>query len=82
MYDKIFLNFIEAVNYKHALWVAEESYVFSKTLFGDTHLEKSKTLNNLRRVFANIAGHYARVKKYPRAQFLSAGFADRTGLMK
>jgi tetratricopeptide (TPR) repeat protein len=47
MYDKKILNFIEVDNYKHALWVAEESYAFSKTLFGDTHLEKSKTLNNL-----------------------------------
>jgi len=46
-YDKKILNFIEAGDYEHALWVAEESYVFSKTFFGDTHLETAKTLNNL-----------------------------------
>ncbi len=51
MYDKKILNFIEANNYKHTLWVAEESYAFSKTLFGDIHLEKSKTLNNLAWVY-------------------------------
>lgn len=51
LYDKKILNFIEAGDYKQALWVAEESYVFSKTLFGDTHLETAKTLNNLAWVY-------------------------------
>ncbi|MBU4446100.1 tetratricopeptide repeat protein [bacterium] len=61
LYDKKILNFIEAGDYKHTLWVAEESYVFSKTLFGDTHLETAKTLNNL-------AGVYDLLQRYDVAE--------------
>jgi len=46
-FDQTILELVNAGNYEQALWVAEESYAYSRDAFGEIHLETAKTLNNL-----------------------------------
>lgn len=46
-YDQKILDLVKVGNYGQALWVAEEAFEYSKSYFGENHLETAKTLNNL-----------------------------------
>jgi len=46
-YDQKILDLVKGGNYEQALWVAEEALEYSKSNFGESHLETAKTMNNL-----------------------------------
>jgi len=47
VFDQKILDLVKAGDFEQARWVAEESYEYSKSSYGDSHLETAKTLNNL-----------------------------------
>jgi tetratricopeptide (TPR) repeat protein len=47
IYDQKILDLVRAGNYEQALWIAEEAVEYSRSHFGESHLETAKTLNNL-----------------------------------
>ncbi|MBN2600562.1 MAG: tetratricopeptide repeat protein [Candidatus Marinimicrobia bacterium] len=67
VYDQKILDLIYSGDVEQARWVAEESYEYSRTTYGDSHLETAKTLNNLAWVYDLLGYSKAAEACYKRA---------------
>ena len=57
VFDQKILDLVKTGDFEGARWVAEESYEYSKSSYGHTHLETAKTLNNLAWVY-DLHGYF------------------------
>ena len=61
-YDQKILDLVKTGNYDQALWVAEEALEYSRSHFGENHLETAQTMNNLAWIY-DLRQRYAEAER-------------------